>query len=121
MAVPKKRTGHSAQGHRRSNWKANKPELTTCANCGQPVLTHTVCAACGYYRGKAASIKSPDYAEVAEAKKPAKKTSKAKAEKEVKEEVVETVETEVKTEETTEEQTKKTAAKKTTKKKTEEE
>ncbi len=22
MAVPKKRTGHSAQGHRRSNWKA---------------------------------------------------------------------------------------------------
>ena len=21
MAVPKKRTGHSAQGHRRSNWK----------------------------------------------------------------------------------------------------
>ena len=26
MAVPKKRTGHSAQGSRRSNWKATKPE-----------------------------------------------------------------------------------------------
>ena len=26
MAVPKKRTGHSAQGHRRSNWKATKPD-----------------------------------------------------------------------------------------------
>ena len=30
MAVPKKRTGHSAQGHRRSNWKATKPETTKC-------------------------------------------------------------------------------------------
>ena len=34
MAVPKKRTGHSAQGHRRSNWKATKPETTKCPNCG---------------------------------------------------------------------------------------
>ena len=65
MAVPKKRTGHSAQGHRRSNWKATKPTVTTCSNCGEPVLAHTVCTACGYYKGKAASIKSSDYAEAA--------------------------------------------------------
>lgn len=127
MAVPKKRTGHSAQGHRRSNWKANKPELTTCANCGQPVLTHTVCAACGYYRGKAASIKSPDYVEAADAKKPAKKATKSKAKKEVKEEVVEqvteteTVEQEAVVEEVKEEKPKKSTAKKSTKKKAEEE
>lgn len=84
MAVPKKRTGHSAQGHRRSNWKATKPETTKCSNCGETVLTHTVCTACGYYKGKAVSIKSPDYVEsTAEAKKPAKKApaKKAKAEK----------------------------------------
>lgn len=84
MAVPKKRTGHSAQGHRRSNWKATKPETTKCSNCGEVVLTHTVCTACGYYKGKAVSIKSPDYVESAtEAKKPAKKApaKKAKAEK----------------------------------------
>jgi len=83
MAVPKKRTGHSAQGHRRSNWKATKPEVTTCANCGQPVLAHTVCSACGYYKGKAVSIKSPDYVEAgAETKKaPKKKTTAKKAEK----------------------------------------
>ena len=37
MAVRKKRTGHSAQGKRRSNWKATKPETTVCSNCGQPV------------------------------------------------------------------------------------
>lgn len=96
MAVPKKRTGHSAQGHRRSNWKATKPETTKCTNCGELVLTHTVCTACGYYKGKAVSIKSPDYVDSAEAKKPAKKAApKAKAKK-----------AEVKTEEVVVEETK---------------
>lgn len=77
MAVPKKRTGHSAQGHRRSNWKAVKPEITKCTKCGEPVLTHTVCAACGYYKGKAVSIKSPDYVEAkTEVKKSVNKTVK---------------------------------------------
>lgn len=77
MAVPKKRTGSSAQGHRRSNWKATKPEVTKCTNCGEVVLTHTVCTACGYYKGKAVSIKSPDYVDASiEVKKPAKKTTK---------------------------------------------
>lgn len=102
MAVPKKRTGHSAQGHRRSNWKATKTEITTCTHCGQPALTHTVCAACGYYKDKAVSIKSADYVEtVIEAKAPAKKAAaKPKAKKaETKVEVAEVVE-EVKVEET---------------------
>lgn len=84
MAVPKKRTGSSAQGHRRSNWKATKPEVTKCTNCGETVLTHTVCTACGYYKGKAVSIKSPDYVDAAtEEKKVAKKktTTKAKTKK----------------------------------------
>lgn len=77
MAVPKKRTGSSAQGHRRSNWKATKPETTKCTKCGELVLTHTVCTACGYYKGKAVSIKSPDYVEsTLEVKKPAKKAVK---------------------------------------------
>lgn len=90
MAVPKKRTGSSAQGHRRSNWKATKPEVTKCSNCGEIVLTHTVCTACGYYKGKAVSIKSPDYVEsVVEAKKPAKKaTKKTEAKAEAKTETV---------------------------------
>lgn len=98
MAVPKKRTGASAQGHRRSNWKATKPEVTKCAKCGEVVLTHTVCTACGYYKGKAVSIKSPEYVETTiEAKKPAKKApAKAKAKKA---EVVEEVKVEAVTEE----------------------
>lgn len=86
MAVPKKRTGHSAQGSRRANWKATKPETTKCPNCGATVLTHTVCTECGTYKGQ--PVKLADKAAAAvEAKKPAKKTTK-KAEEttEVKEE-----------------------------------
>ena len=81
MAVPKKRTGHSAQGKRRSNWKATKPTLTTCPNCGQAVLAHTVCTACGTYKGKPVRLKDQAAAsEVKEEKKTKKSTKKAKAE-----------------------------------------
>ena len=109
MAVPKKRTGHSAQGHRRSNWKATKPATTKCPKCGETQLTHTVCTACGYYKGKAVSIKSPDYVETAvETKKAAKKAAPKKAEKVVVEEtkveeVVEVVEEKVEATEAVEE------------------
>lgn len=101
MAVPKKRTGASAQGHRRSNWKATVPETTTCPNCGELVLTHTVCTACGQYKGKVVSRKAEGFVEeVKEEAKKATKAKKAPAKKAKKEEAV--VE-EVKVEETTEE------------------
>ncbi len=81
MAVPKKRTGHSAQGHRRSNWKAVKPETTKCPNCGETVLAHTVCTACGTYKGKPVRLKDR-VEEVVEEKKTKKtKTSKSTSEK----------------------------------------
>ncbi len=96
MAVPKKRTGHSAQGSRRANWKATKPETTKCPNCGATVLTHTVCTECGTYKGQPVKL-ADKAAAAAVAEKPAKKSSKAKAAK-----VEETVE-EVKAEETSEE------------------
>ena len=104
MAVPKKRTGHSAQGKRRSNWKATKPELTTCPNCGAKVLTHTVCTACGTYKGKVVSKKAEGYVEeakeeVKETKKAKKSTKKVEAKaEEVKEEKVEEKAEEVKEE-----------------------
>ena len=101
MAVPKKRTGHSAQGKRRSNWKATKPETAKCPNCGATVLAHTVCMACGQYKGKVVSVKAAGYVEtpVAEEKKPAKKASKAKKEEPVVEEAKEEAPAEEKTEE----------------------
>lgn len=112
MAVPKKRTGHSAQGHRRSNWKATKPETTKCPNCGETVLTHTVCTACGTYKGKPVSLKDRVEEAVVEEKKPAKKSAKkaesdasSKAVEKAEETVVEEVKTEevVETEDKTEE------------------
>ena len=100
MAVPKKRTGHSAQGHRRSNWKATKPETTKCPNCGETVLTHTVCTACGTYKGKPVSLKDRVEEVKAEEKKPAKKsTKKAEKAEEIKAEAVEEVKEETETKE----------------------
>lgn len=52
MAVPKKRTGKSAQGHRRSNWKATLPETVKCKSCGEMKLSHRVCDSCGCYADK---------------------------------------------------------------------
>ena len=102
MAVPKKRTGHSAQGKRRSNWKATKPTTTKCPNCGAVVLAHTVCTACGQYKGKVVSRKADGFVEteVKEAKKAPKKSTK-KVEK-VEETKVEEVVEEVKAEEVVE-------------------
>ena len=98
MAVPKKRTGHSAQGSRRANWKATKPETTKCPNCGATVLTHTVCTECGTYKGQPVKL-ADKAAAAAPAEKPAKKSTKKAAKKT--EEKVE----EVKAEETVEEKT----------------
>ena len=82
MAVPKKRTGHSAQGHRRSNWKAIKPETTKCPNCGATVLAHTVCTECGTYKGKPVSLKDREKEVlVKNEKKTAKKAAKKQEEK----------------------------------------
>ena len=109
MAVPKKRTGHSAQGSRRSNWKATKPETTKCPNCGATVLTHTVCTECGTYKGQ--PVKLADKAAAAAVSEPAKKATKKTTKKaapkakkeEAKVEAVEEKAKEVKTEEKTEE------------------
>ena len=84
MAVPKKRTGHSAQGSRRANWKATKPETTKCPNCGATVLAHTVCTACGTYKGQPVKLADKAAAATAEveekpAKKPAAKKTSEKA------------------------------------------
>lgn len=113
MAVPKKRTGHSAQGHRRSNWKATKPETTKCPNCGATVLTHTVCTACGTYKGKPVSIKDRVEEAVKEEKKPAKKSTKKAEETKVEEVKTETeeVKEEAPVEETSVEETSETEEK----------
>ncbi len=49
---PKKRHSRQRQGKRRAAIHLAMPELVTCLNCGEKRLAHSVCAACGYYKGQ---------------------------------------------------------------------
>ena len=49
MAVPKRKTSRSNTRHRRSQWKAVAPALSTCERCKQPKLQHIACPTCGTY------------------------------------------------------------------------
>ena len=52
MGVPKKRTSKQKRDQRRANWKVSPPNVTRCASCAAPVLSHRICPACGNYKGK---------------------------------------------------------------------
>jgi large subunit ribosomal protein L32 len=52
MAVPKRRTSRSKQGHRRSHHHAKPPQVQFCPQCNEPVLPHRVCTNCGHYQGR---------------------------------------------------------------------
>ena len=53
MAVPKKKVSKARRDKRRSNnSKLEMPGMVKCAKCGEYVLAHHVCKACGSYDGK---------------------------------------------------------------------
>lgn len=52
MGVPKKRTSKQKRDQRRANWKVSPPNVTRCASCAAPVLSHRICPSCGTYKGK---------------------------------------------------------------------
>ncbi len=54
MAHPKRRQSHTRQAKRRTHDVAKLPTVAICPNCGASYIYHTVCGACGYYRGKLA-------------------------------------------------------------------
>lgn len=51
MTVPKQRHTKSRRNKRRGQISLQAPSLTVCSKCGKPVLLHTVCLSCGYYKG----------------------------------------------------------------------
>ena len=52
MAVPKNKTSSARRDKRRSNvWKLEIPGMVKCS-CGEFILSHRVCKACGKYDGK---------------------------------------------------------------------
>jgi large subunit ribosomal protein L32 len=64
MAVPKYRTSSSARDRRRSHLALEARGVSTCSNCGEVRLPHTVCGACGFYNGK--QVMEPKSAKQAE-------------------------------------------------------
>jgi large subunit ribosomal protein L32 len=52
MAVPKRRTSHSRQGHRRSHDAKPAAGLARCTRCQQACMQHRICPNCGWYRGR---------------------------------------------------------------------
>jgi large subunit ribosomal protein L32 len=54
MAHPKHKISKQRRNKRRTHYKAVAPTLSTCSNCGAPVIYHRVCPECGYYRGRLA-------------------------------------------------------------------
>lgn len=53
MAVPKKRKSPSRRDMRRAHHdKRPAPTLVACANCEEKALSHRVCPACGFYKGR---------------------------------------------------------------------
>jgi large subunit ribosomal protein L32 len=52
MGLPKRKTSQSKRNQRRAHDALSTPQWSTCAQCGDPVLPHRVCATCGYYRGR---------------------------------------------------------------------
>ena len=61
MAVPKRKVSKARRDRRRSStWKLDMPGMVKCPQCGEYVLSHRVCKACGYYNGKQVKTVSED-------------------------------------------------------------
>ena len=53
MAVPKRKTTRSRRDMRRAHHdKVTAPNVIPCPNCGDMMLPHRVCPACGHYKGR---------------------------------------------------------------------
>jgi large subunit ribosomal protein L32 len=51
MAAPKWNTTKGSRNQRRMHIFIKNPGFVSCPKCGKPVLSHTVCLNCGFYKG----------------------------------------------------------------------
>ena len=49
---PKNKSSKARRDSRRANWKMSAPALVKCSHCGELMMHHRVCKACGYYDKK---------------------------------------------------------------------
>ncbi len=75
MAEPKKRHSSTRSGNRRSHLAVKAQSLATCPQCKKPVLSHHVCANCGFYNGKDVLELEKKQAEKEARRKEAEKTN----------------------------------------------
>ncbi len=52
MANPKRRTSRARKGNRRAHLALSRTQLVRCTHCGSMIRPHTICKACGHYRGR---------------------------------------------------------------------
>lgn len=53
MAVPKSKSSPGRRNQRRAqSWTITTPTLVTCKKCGELMVPHRVCKACGSYNKK---------------------------------------------------------------------
>lgn len=52
MATPKRKISRSQRGNRRSHQALARTQLVRCTHCGSMIRPHTICKACGHYRGR---------------------------------------------------------------------
>jgi large subunit ribosomal protein L32 len=52
MGLPKRRVSKSRRDKRRTGKRLSAPALSTCPDCGEPVLPHRACPSCGSYKGR---------------------------------------------------------------------
>jgi large subunit ribosomal protein L32 len=53
MALPKRRKSKSKTRMGRSHHALKVPSLTNCPTCGEKMMPHRACPACGFYRDRA--------------------------------------------------------------------
>ena len=62
MAVPKCKVSKARRDKRRgSNWKLSAPSVSVCSKCGEPVMPHRACKACGNYNGRQVVAAKAEY------------------------------------------------------------
>ena len=49
---PKNKSSKGRRDSRRANWKMTAPNLVKCSKCGELMMPHRVCKACGSYNKK---------------------------------------------------------------------
>ena len=49
---PKNKSSKARRDKRRANWKMSAPNLVKCSKCGELMMPHRVCKACGIVQQK---------------------------------------------------------------------